>query len=280
MSRILTVILFLGCISGAQAYIISIDTPEQVNVGSPLIVTGSTSFPQDTQFDIVLYYSKYTAGELKRQTVIVDKSQIFRSDFETRDLERGQYKVEIHNIISNGKIFVEGSLGSSSVTRRVIQLVDRSDQIILESPMEQDLGSALVITGRMKNLGKGVITLRVFGPEGFTFGPQQLITNNGYADKDGHFSTLVPVSLTGEYQVSFSDKTGFIGELPMNVTNNQVPEVMTTTEKVSETLTPEPTMTSVPRPKTATPTPTQSPVSLVVIVSGVMGASLLKYRRE
>ena len=99
----------------------------------------------------------------------MDQSRLFRSDFETRDLQKGQYKVEIHNIVSDGKEFVESSLGSSSVTRRVVMIVDRSDELALESSQTQDLGSALVVTGKIKDLNNGVITLRAFGPDNFTF---------------------------------------------------------------------------------------------------------------
>ena len=114
---------------------------------------------------------------------------------------------------------MESSLGSASVTRRVVTIIDRSNELVLESSQTQDLETALVVTGKIKDMNNGVITLRAFGPDDFTFGPQQLITSPGYADKDGHFSTKIPVTEAGEYQVSFSDKDGFIGELPFNRNN-------------------------------------------------------------
>ncbi|PKL59374.1 MAG: hypothetical protein CVV33_08150, partial [Methanomicrobiales archaeon HGW-Methanomicrobiales-4] len=75
VSRIILILLMFAClIAVSGAYIITIDAPERVTVGSPLVITGSTSFPEDTYFDLVLFYSKYTAGEVKRQKIIVDQS--------------------------------------------------------------------------------------------------------------------------------------------------------------------------------------------------------------
>jgi len=57
-SRIIIFLLIVAAmICSADAYIISIDAPDSVILGSPLTVTGETSFPEDTHFDIVLYYS-------------------------------------------------------------------------------------------------------------------------------------------------------------------------------------------------------------------------------
>ncbi len=267
-------------ICSVDAYIITIDAPDHVNAGVPLTVTGETSFPENTHFDIVLFYSKYTAGEVARQKIIVDQSRLFRTDFETRDLQKGQYKLEIHNIVSDGKEFVESSLGSASVTRRVVMIVDRSDELVLESAPTQDIGTALVVTGKIKGMDNGVITLRAFGPDNFTFGPQQLITSPGYADKDGHFSTKIPVTEAGEYQVSLSDKAGFISEISFNVTGG---EKSTPTVTPTQTVTVTPTNTpnetrSIPT-QTPLPVPTKSPLPGFIGVCSLLVASAL-IRRE
>jgi len=273
VSRIIVILLMFAClVTVSGAYIITIDAPKEVTTGSPLVITGSTSFPADSHFDLVLYYSKYTAGEVKRQTVIVDQSKEFRSDFETRGLEKGQYKVEVHSIVSDGKEFVESSLGSSSVTRRVIQLVDRSDELVIESPGSQNLSTALVVTGRVKGLPSGVVTLRVFGPSDYTFGPQQLITNPGFADTDGHFSTRIPVSMPGEYQISISDKNGFISESPFNVTNDRAVQEEPIVSTPIPTKIPLISPPSTPG-QTRTPEPTQAKSSLPGVIA-VFGATL------
>ena len=38
-----------------QGYIITIDTPKSVIKGNPILVTGTTSFPEDSYFDLVLF---------------------------------------------------------------------------------------------------------------------------------------------------------------------------------------------------------------------------------
>lgn len=124
-----------------------------------------------------------------------------------------------------------------------------------------------------------MITLRAFGPDNFTFGPQQLITSPGYADKDGHFSTKIPVTQAGEYQVSLSDKEGFIGELSFNVTGGE-----NSTPTVKETQTPIITQTPVLNETQSTPTqtplptPTKSPLPGFIGVWSVIMAFVL-YRR-
>lgn len=270
LSLILILSAFL--ISTAGAYIITLSAPDQINLGSPLVITGTTTFPKDTYFDVVLFYSKYTAGEINRQKVIVDQSKQFRSEFETRNLEKGQYKIEVHNIMYDGKEFVESTLGSSSVTRRVLTIVDRSDEISIESPRSQNLSNALVITGIVKNMGNGIITLRAFGPDDFTYGPQQLITSIGFADKDGHFSTQIPITIAGEYQISLSDKDGFIGEFPFNVTGGAVPTTQTITPTPTSTLPLSPSHNETPASPvhTASPTPTKSPFPGFIGICGLL----------
>lgn len=270
-------ILLIFTLGYAEGYIIEIDAPKTLVKETPLTVTGSTSFPEDTYFDLFLYYSKYTAEEVGRVRIIVDATQLFRADFDTRNLEKGQYKVEVHNIMSDNELFVEQQLGSSSTIRRVIQITDRSDEITITSPETQPLDQALTISGRMKDIGDGVITLRVFGPDQFTYGPEQMVTKKGYTDNSGEFSTSIPVSEPGEYQASMSDKKGYIGEYPIVVTSI-TPEktVVPTTEK---TLEPVPTRkinnTSLTTPVPLTPEPTQSPPSIINLIAGISGILLV-----
>jgi len=228
----ITLILLIGAVNFAQGYIISLDAPKTVIKGNPLVVTGTTTFPEDSYFDLVLFYSKYTANEVARTRVIVDKTQLFRADFDTRHLERGQYKVEVHNIVSGNELFVERQLGSSSTIRRIVQIEDRSDEITITSPSTQPLTQALTISGRMRGVGDSVLTMRIFGPDTFTYGPVQVITRKGFADTSGDFSATIPVSLPGEYHAGISDKNGYIGEYTFIVTED----------------TPEQTQTALPKP--------------------------------
>lgn len=285
--QIITVLMLIFSIGTASAYIITIDAPKTVVKGTPLIVSGTTTFPQDAYFDLVLYYSKYTAGEVARQKIIVDPVQEFRVNFDTRELEKGQYKVEVHNIYSNNELFVERQLGSSSVIRRIVQVSDRSDEISISSPEIQDIQSALSISGRVKKLGDGVITLRMYGPDNYTFGPVQLITTKGYADSDGYFSTTTSVILPGEYYASISDKSGFIGEYLFIVTDDSLPahdEEITLEEAIFEpepVMTPRDEMPSPTKPEPVSTTP-ESPLSVLGIIAaiGLTGGVIVKGIRK
>ena len=54
--RIIPALLFLALLSGAaQAYIVTFDAPAENLAGAPIEVTGSTTFPAGTQFDLILY---------------------------------------------------------------------------------------------------------------------------------------------------------------------------------------------------------------------------------
>ena len=276
--RLVIAFLILISVTGyVQAYIITIDTPQSVVRGSPLIVTGSTTFPQSAYFDLILYYSKYTAGEITRQQIIVVPNQDFRVSFDTKNLSKGQYKVEIHNVIYDNKEFANQQLGSASVLSKIIQITDRSDEITITSPQTQPLKQALTISGRMKDLGNGVVTIRVLGPEKFISGPLQVVAAKEYTGDYGDFSTTVQVPGSGEYTVSISDKNGFIGEYTFIVSDNPKP-VDEITQKPVSTLQPELTpvenTTQIPTEKpfplvTATASPL-SPLGIVLALSLVI----------
>ncbi|NLV27706.1 MAG: hypothetical protein GXY48_11170 [Methanomicrobiales archaeon] len=270
----LLLILIPGIVLG---YIIEIDAPKTIVKGTPLTVTGSTTFPEDTYFDILLYYAKYTSQEVGRIRVIVDATQLFRADFDTRHLEKGQYKVEVHNIISDNELFVEQQLGSASTTRRIIQITDRSDEIQITSPDTQPQDQALTISGRMRDMGDGVITLRVFGPDHFTYGPEQMITKKGYTDNSGEFSTSLPVPMPGTYQASMSDKKGFIGEYEFVVTVVTPKETIAPIRVITTEPTPDQVNLTTPlkTPVPATPTPTQSPIGITSLIVSILGTIMI-----
>jgi len=276
-------LLMLICIAyPVQAYIITIDAPKTMIKGTPLTVTGSTSFPEDSYFDLVLFYSKYTAGEVARTRVIVDKTQVFRVDFDTRNLEKGQYKVEVHNVVSDNELFVERQLGSSSIVRKIVQITDRSDEITLTSPQSQQIAQALTISGRMRGIGDGVLTVRLFGPDEFMHGPQQVITKKGFADNSGEFSTTIPVPSSGEYQASISDKSGYIGEYTFTVSDPSQSEVTALTTEPTEEPTSAPTPVITPETiiTPPSPTPTQSSFPFISLLSAIIGAVFILNKKD
>ena len=84
--------------------------------------------------------------------VIRENHATMYQSFDTKGLPGGQYKVEIRFSGSE-----EGKLSSDSVTLQVPELIDRSGDITITSPMSQMLNEALRIEGSVTKLGnKGI----------------------------------------------------------------------------------------------------------------------------
>jgi len=187
-------LLFLPVIS--IAYQVNIDAPETLTVGKPLVVTGVTTFPPGMAVDVVLYYQLTTTTEIKRQVVSIKPDKTFRVMFDTTDLEPGTYKVEVP---------VNGM--GDSVTMRLVRIVDRSDEIMMDSPLRQQFTGTLLIAGTIKGDENSGVQVEVIGPDNtIVFGPRFVNT-----DITGAFSTDVRIKIPGDYEVSFTDAKGFIG---------------------------------------------------------------------
>ena len=211
-------LLFLPVI--AIAYQVNIDAPETLTVGKPLVVTGVTTFPPGMSVDVVLYYQLTTTTEIKRQVVGVRPYKTFKVVFDTIGLKTGTYKVEVP---------VNGM--GDSVTMRLVQIVDRSEEIQMDSPLHQQFTGALVVAGTIKGDENSGVQVEVVGPDGsLVLGPQFVNTNY-----EGVFSTEVPISIPGEYEVSFTDAKGFIGTRTITATGPQTP-VATLSEAAPDTV--------------------------------------------
>ena len=197
-------LLFLPMI--AIAYQVNIDAPETLTVGKPLIVNGITTFPPGMAVDVVLYYQLTTTTEIKRQVVGVRPDKTFKVVFDTTGLKTGTYKVEVP---------VNGM--GDSVTMRLVRIVDRSDEIQMESSVNQQFSGILLVAGTIKGDENSGVQVEVFGPDNsVVFGPQFVNT-----DYEGAFSTEVPITIPGEYEVSFTDAKGFIGTRVISATGQQ-----------------------------------------------------------
>lgn len=197
-------LLFLPMI--AIAYQVNIDAPETLTVGKPLIVNGITTFPPGMAVDVVLYYQLTTTTEIKRQVVGVRPDKTFRVVFDTTGLKTGTYKVEVP---------VNGM--GDSVTMRLVRIIDRSDEIQMESSVNQQFSGILVVAGTIKGDENSGVQVEVFGPDNsVVFGPQFINT-----DYEGGFSTEVPITIPGDYEVSFTDDQGFIGTRVISATVRQ-----------------------------------------------------------
>jgi hypothetical protein len=199
-------LLFLPVI--ALAYQVNIDAPETLTVGKPLVVTGVTTFPPGMSVDVVLYYQLTTTTEIKRQVVGIKPDNTFKVVFDTTGLTTGTYKVEVP---------VNGM--GDSVTMRLVRIVDRSEEIQMDSPIIQEFTGRLLITGMIEGDENSGVQVEIIGPDGsVVFGPQFVNT-----DKEGTFTTDVPIRIPGDYEVSFTDAKGFIGTRTITATGPQTP---------------------------------------------------------
>ncbi len=222
MKKIVLLMLGLFFLSGfGSAYRVNIDAPDTLPIGKPLIVNGTTTFGIGTPIDIVLYYQLTTTTEIKRKIVYVQSDSTFRAVFDTTGLKTGMYKVEVPT-----------SGNGDSTTMRVVYLVDRSDDIHLASSSTQNFNGRIIISGSIKGDENSGVQIEVIGPDNFVvFGPRYINTNY-----QGTFTTEVPITEPGEFEVSFTDARGYVGKRIITVNGQQsltsAPTPATTTVSV------------------------------------------------
>ena len=206
MNKFVLPVLGLLFLSGiVSAYQIDISAPETLAVGKPLIVTGTTTFGIGTPIDVVLYYQLTTATEIQRKIAYVQSDRTFHVVFDTTPLMKGTYKIEVP---ANG----QGNSGAM----RLVELVDRTDEIQLSSRLQQQFNQKLSIAGTMEGSQNSGVQIEVVAPDGSrVFGPQYISTNF-----QGHFSVDVSITKTGIYDVSFTDTKGFVGTVSISVTGD------------------------------------------------------------
>ena len=254
----LAVVFILVClliIGTASAYGLYINCSDKIQVGQPLKVSIDSDFPAGTSFDLVLYESRYTATEIKRETVTIqeDKQTQYKL-FDTTGLRGGDYKVEIQFHGAD-----EPRLRSDSMTVKLVKLADRSGEITITSPVTQNVDEALRIEGSIRKAGNNGVEIEVRGPYGPIFGPQWIETRNDLRSGDGQFIKTIPAGTRGDYIVNFLDVNGFIGTVTFHVTSTSQPTGAATMSALPTTkVTTRPPITTV---VITTPTPTQSPLS-------------------
>lgn len=268
MKKIIFLALCLLVLIGpVSAYGLYLSCPESVQTGLPLKCSIDSDFPPGTTFSIVLYQTQYTATQIKSESVTVqDKQQTQYRLLDTTGLPGGNYKVEVKFLGAD-----EPRLRSDSKTLQLVEIIDRSDQITITSPMTQNVADALRIEGALTKGGTDGIQLEVRDPDGGkVYGPLWIGTTNDMRTGDGKFAQKVAVTTPGNYEVSFSDSKGYISTVTFRVgTPTAVPTSVvptTTTVKVTKTA------TSIPTPW---PSATQSPLSPLAGVGAVLAAGLL-----
>jgi hypothetical protein len=197
-------VLFLTGIT--SAYQVNIDAPDSLPVGKPLIVTGTTTFGIGTPIDVVLYYQLTTTTEIKRRIVYVQSDYTFRAVFDTTGLKTGMYKVEVPT----------SGMGDS-ITMRVVNLVDRSDDIQLSSQTYIAFSGKIPVAGTIRGDENSGVQIEVIGPDDtVVFGPRFVTTNY-----QGNFATEVPITEPGDYEVIFTDARGYVGSRIITVVGHQ-----------------------------------------------------------
>jgi len=188
-------LLFFCC--SVTAYQVNIDAPDTLAVGKPLVVTGTTTFGIGTPIDVVLYRQLTTATEVQRKIAYIQSDKSFKAVFDTTGLKKGTYKVEVP---TNG-------LGDS-FTMRVVNLVDRSEDLFLSSSATQPYTGKIFIAGEIKGDENSGVQIEVADTESnVIFGPRYVNTNY-----QGSFSLEVPITKPGDYMISFTDGRGYVGE--------------------------------------------------------------------
>jgi hypothetical protein len=263
-SAVWLLMLCMVIIAPVSAYSLYIDAPSEIYVGQALKVTGNSSLPSGTSFEIVLYRAGYTATHIDSATVTLQdsKSKAFVVTFSTKGLTGGQYKIEVQS-----DTMFEDKLSSDSITMKLVKIADRSGEITFTAPVVQSLDEALRIEGSIKDLGDDGVKIEVRGPDGLIFGPTWVETRNDLKTGEGMYTKKVVVTTPGNYDIQFTDADSYIGMVTVTVAEpTTAPTTAETTQKTPVTTHP----TQVP---TTIPTTTQSPVSPLIAFAalGIVG---------
>lgn len=219
-------ILFMALTSLVSAYELTIYAPETLQKGEPLVVNGTSNIPAGISVEIILSRSEYTTEEIARKIVTIQSNKEFSVIFDTKDLQEGQYKVEVPSI--QGYAFLGGS-----ITLRIVQLIDRSGEVTIRSQRTQEMDGSLDIAGVIPKNPSAGVQIEVVGPGNeVVFGPQYIATSS-----DGSFSQNIPITKAGTYEVSFADSKGFIGAYSFTVNEKEEIAVTATTEPTMKAIT-------------------------------------------
>jgi len=215
----LVVLLCLVMATGmAQAYELTIDAPITLQRGLPLVINGTSNIPPGISVDVVLSKTGHTVEEIGRETVTLQANQEFSVVFDTYDLIKGIYKVEVLPI--SGYRYL-----GNSVTLRVIEIIDRTDELRFTAPLTQEMDGDLDIRGSIYGLKNTGVQIGVIGPgDEVVFGPDYISTKS-----DGAFELSVPITDPGMYNVSFTDYKGYVGRVSVTVLEKPKPTTLPTT---------------------------------------------------
>ena len=219
------IILLAALVSCANAYIINFDVPPQVNLGDTVVIEGTSTINPGVTMTIVLYNQKVSIQEIERKSFVIQSDGSWKVSFETDSLSKGNYKLEIPD---NSEV----SLGGSSTRYRTFELIDRTDQIVIASSINQEYNGFLSVEGRSTTRGNLGIEIMVDDGEYVIF-PEEWVST----DSNGQFKVEVPISGPGNYYVSFSDNKGLIRHQKFT----SVKTTTSPTQSLTQSITPVPT---------------------------------------
>ncbi|MEN6341794.1 MAG: hypothetical protein ABFC89_04455 [Methanospirillum sp.] len=242
MTRRLLLLLCLCplLIAAASAYIVTIDAPQTLTAGEPLIVNGTSTLPPGYTHDLVLYSGP---AERARTTIVVQQGGTFSARFDTTGLPTGDYRVELVPPAD------PGFFGTASVTKRTVTIVDRSAEVTVTSPAAQNDTNNLTVAGTAPGKKSGSIAIAVTGPGNFTFGPEYVRT-----DANGAFSKSVPIRGAGQYQVALSDPAGLITRYTVTVSGQAQATTTVTVPQTAVSTAATSAVATTPVPVTTAPT--------------------------
>ncbi|NYT06099.1 MAG: hypothetical protein GKC04_06995 [Methanomicrobiales archaeon] len=205
--------VFLLCcvlIGSASAYLINCECPTEVAVGAPIEITGTSNIPAGVSFEIILYKARPSVREIERKTFTIQDGGAWSVTFQTTGLEKGEYNLQIPEKLA----YPFGSAADTTVEKpKVIQIIDRSTELTISSPMVQNYDGELEIAGKGSLLGDRGVQITVTAPSGsIVYGPTYIQT-----DANGAFSAAVPVTASGTYKVRFADATGYISTFDFTI---------------------------------------------------------------
>lgn len=221
----LPLLCLLCCLAApASAAFIEIATPDSINAGQTLEVTGTTvAVKPGYVVDIVLYDTTSTKSEIDRQAVVIQGDGTFEVTFETDSLRSGTYSVEVQ---SRG----EDIFGGSSKKIKIFKIVNRNDELSITSPKTQEYDGTLQVAGTLAKYGDDGVKVTVTDAYKATiYGPTWVRTDAGA------FSASVPITSGGTYVAEIADRTGYVWTVRFTVTGG-------------EAVQPTPTATQTPGP--------------------------------
>ena len=207
MKRIAIALLVMAALAASvSAYVFNYDVPSTIYKGEDIYIEGTSNLPAGTTIRLVLYQQFGTITEVERNKIIIQDEGYWNTEFHTSDLKVGRYKIAVPSEDTE-------NLGSSSDFYKMFDIVDRSSEIRISSPLVQEYNGKLDISGRSTTREDAGIQILVEGSYGIVF-PKQWVST----DSSGYFNEIVTIENSGLFEAFFYDNKGLITKVDFEVT--------------------------------------------------------------